>query len=55
MIPPTLEEHRAWVEAHGRNYTDHPIKRRVPTLHTEPAGVTPLDAVTQLIEGREAG
>lgn len=55
MTPPTLEEHRAWAAAHGRNYTDGPIKKH-HLAGTSPDGPTnqgSTDNITRLIEGKE--
>ena len=32
---PTKEEHDAWVAAHGRSYTQRPVKRRRPKEITD--------------------
>jgi len=32
---PTKEEHDAWVAAHGRSYTQRPLKRRRPKEITD--------------------
>ena len=32
---PTKEEHDAWVAAHGRSYTQRPVKRRKPKEITD--------------------
>lgn len=54
MIPPTLAEHRAWQAAHGRNYTDQPIRKRIPTIQPDPPGNPgSVDNITRILEGKE--
>jgi len=49
---PTKQEHDAWVAAHGRPYTQRPLKRRRPKEITD-MPTTGFSIVDEYVEGEK--